>query len=141
MSRLLRTNLFVGLVAVFALALGGQRANAASWKVTNFKIDKELDDELEIQFDYTFDPDTPGDVVFLYVAAGQDEPVKLTGKSGHFKGIVSIKESKNAEKGTAGNRPIPILVYGCEVYTEKQARIWIKNRAAVESKIHTYYIK
>lgn len=84
---------------------------------------------VKLGVDYT--PPAPGDIVFLYVNVGQDEPVLIArGTSGTFSGKVPTTKTWASLKETTGNKPFAVRVHACLTYNEDQAKAWIRNQAA-----------
>ncbi len=137
------------VVAMGVLLLANASANAGDIKVSNVKVQGDpMSGFVDVEFDLNYTADGPGDIVFLAVQAGQDLLVPIpTGGLGNFSGHVkkNLHTSKSVaaltNPPTRGTRPIGIMVFGCDVYDQHQANVWIANHAASSLRIHTLYIK
>jgi hypothetical protein len=137
----------VAILAVGVWLLASTTSQAADIKVSNVKIKGDpKSGHVEVEFDLVFKADAKGDIVFLCVAAGRDQPHQISKKglgnySGHVKAKLDTHRTWASLKGTKGNKPIPIVVHACEVYDLKQAMIWIANHAGYSQRVTTLYPK
>ena len=140
--------LLTAIMAIGVLLLANAFANAGDIKVSNVKVEGDpKSGHVDVEFDVAYMAQGSGSIVFLAVQAGQDklEPISRGGHvgdfHGHFKGKLPTGKSVASLTDTRGNKPIPIMVYLCEVYDQHQADVWISNHAyGIARNISTLYL-
>src|SRR5262249_16447970 len=132
---------FKTLVLVLTLAVSlpaSAGTDSDKLEVKDFKVTGDpRTGSVQVALTVSYTPPNPGVIVFLFVAAGRDEP-QLIGNDvkGTFDGKVPTRKTWASLKNTQGDKPIPIRVYACLTYDEKQARAWIRNHAAEAKTVH-----
>ena len=135
------------LVALGVLLLANVSAQAGDIKTSKVKVTGDPKSGFVIvEFDLKYTADGPGDIVFLAVQAGQDKlHIHKSNHTGNYQGHVKIKletsKSVKALQPTKGTKPIAIMVFACDVFTESQAAVWIANHAAPSHKVTTLFLK
>jgi len=123
----------LALAVVLAMVMSGvARADSDSLEVKDLEVTGDpRKGSVQVSLTVSYVPPNDGAIVFLFVAAGQDEPQLIANDvKGKFDGKVPTSKTWNSLRGTSGDKPIPIRVYACLTYDEKQVRVWLENHAA-----------
>ncbi len=114
-------------------------------KVKKFEF---ADNKKEVHLNVDVKGTTPGagDINFLFVQVGAEDPIMVPGtggtgtQSGTVDTVVNIEKTAKTISGFQGNKPVNLVAHMLWVYNEAQARAWIDANAAITNNVKAIYL-